>query len=181
MQREKLSAKDLCYIGIFTAVMVVCAQLAIPLPGGVPMTLQTWAISFAGIVLGAKKGALSAIIYVLLGAIGVPVFANFTGGIGIVIGPTGGFILSFPIMALLAGMGWGKQSVIWLVTWLILGTVINFLAGMLYFSFIMDTSLQTAFMIAVLPFIPSAVIRIVILTIVSKSMKYTIVIRGKGQ
>jgi biotin transport system substrate-specific component len=171
MNIKKLSTRELCGISLFASVTAVCAQISLPLPGGVPFTLQTWAICLAGVVLGAKNGTLSAAIYVLLGAVGVPVFANFTGGVGIISGPTGGFILSFPILALLAGMGGSKKNVIWLVAGLVAGTIVNWLAGMVYFSFVLSLSLQAAFAAAVLPFIPSAVIRIVFVTVLGKSIK----------
>jgi len=144
------------------------------MPGGVPMTLQTWAISLAGIVLGAKNGTLATLVYVLLGAVGAPVFAGFSGGLGIIAGPTGGFILSFPLMALTAGIGEGKGSVSRLVCGLIAGTVINFAAGMLYFSLITTAGLQTAFAVAVLPFIPSAVLRIILLPAIGRSIKFAL-------
>ena len=95
----------MCHISIFAAIIAVCAQVSLPMPYGVPLTLQTFAIQLAGVVLGPKKGALAALVYITLGAVGVPVFAGFTGGMGIVLGVTGGFILSFPLLALLAGIG----------------------------------------------------------------------------
>jgi len=156
---------------MFVAIIAVCAQISIPLPGGVPFTLQTWAISLAGVMLGTKKGTIATVIYVLLGAIGIPVFANFAGGLSIVFGPTGGFILSFPIMALLAGIGGEKKHILWLVSGLVAGTIINFLVGMIQFSFVLSTNLQAAFMTAVFPFLLSAVIRIIFITAVGKRMK----------
>ena len=168
--RTKIPVRELGYIAIFTALAVACAPIAIPLPGGVPMTLQTWIISLAGIVLGSKNGGISALVYVLLGAVGIPVFANFTGGMGIVLGPTGGFIISFPIMALLAGIGYGKQGASQTVLGLVAGTVINFACGMFYFVWVTSVGLQGAFAATVLPFIPSAVIRIALLPVIGKSI-----------
>jgi len=174
MRTRKLSTNEICYIGVFTAVMIMCAQLAIPMPGGVPMTMQTWAVSLAGMVLGMKKGGLSAFTYILLGAIGLPVFANATGGLGVIFGPTGGFILSFPIMAFLAGMGAASRSIFLLIAGLIMGTLLNFFIGMFYFSFIVSSSLNAAFVITVLPFIPSAIIRIIVLSAFCKSIRFTL-------
>ena len=99
MQKTNFKTLDLCMIGVVTAVIVIMAQISIPMPLGVPMTMQTFAITLAGIILGSKKGAVASLIYVLLGAVGVPVFANFSGGYQLLVGPTGGFIISFPIMA----------------------------------------------------------------------------------
>ena len=141
------------------------------MPLGVPMTLQTLAIPFAGIVLGAKKGAIATFFYVLLGAIGVPVFAGFSGGFGIVLGPTGGFILSFPIMALIAGIGAEKNNKLWLWSGLIVGTIIKFLCGMVYFSFVTGGDLKTSFFACVLPFIPTGIIKIAITAILGVKLR----------
>ena len=138
MNVKKLPVRDICYIGIFTARIAICAQLMIPMPYGVPMTLQTFAIQFAGIVIGAKRGALSALVYMLLGAAGAPVFAGFRGGLDVVLGPTGGFVLSFPLMAIAAGIAASGHGKIWLSSWLAAGTIINFLCGMAMYMLILS-------------------------------------------
>ncbi len=74
--------RDICYIALFTALIAVLAQISIPLPGGVPLTLQTFAVPLAGLVLGSKRGTIATAVYVLLGAVGVPVFAGFSVGRG---------------------------------------------------------------------------------------------------
>ena len=168
---KKLSIQDLCLIGVFAAIIVVLGQISIPMPYGVPMTLQTFIIPFAGIVLGAKRGTLATLIYVILGAVGLPVFAGFAGGISIVFGPTGGFILSFPIMAWLAGKAAEKEHILWLFAGLTTGTLLNFLCGMLMFSLITSNSLATAFLACVLPFIPTAIIKIILSGILGRRIK----------
>ena len=126
MQKSKISVQDICSIAIMTAITVVMAQISIPMPMGVPMTMQTFAITLAGVILGSKKGGLSILVYVLLAAIGVPVFAGFSGGVQNLIGPTGGFIISFPIMAYIIGLGVEhRKKKGMFVLMLILGTVLN--------------------------------------------------------
>lgn len=98
------SIQDICMIGVLTAVIVIMAQIAIPMPLGVPMTMQTFAVTLAAIILGPKNSAVASIVYLLLGAVGLPVFSNFTGGFSRLAGPTGGFLLSFPIMAYIIGL-----------------------------------------------------------------------------
>lgn len=171
MSTKKLSARDLCFIGIFTAIIAVLAQISIPMPYGVPMTLQTFAIPLAGIVLGTRKGTLSTLAYVLLGAFGVPVFAGFRGGLGIVFGPTGGFILSFPLMALAAGIGAERNNKSMLACGLISGTVLNYICGMLMFSLVTSRSLSTAFVACVLPFIPTSIIKMILVGILGVKFK----------
>ena len=100
------NVRRITYIALFTAVICIISQLpGIPLPGGVPMTLQTLIIPIAGIVLGPADGFIAALLYLILGMIGLPVFSGFTAGIGILMGATGGFLVSFPLMPLLAGLG----------------------------------------------------------------------------
>lgn len=104
-QTSKFSVRDICYAGLFAAVIAVMAQISIPMPLGVPMTMQTFAITLAAVVLGSKLSAIATLVYLLLGAVGVPVLANFSGGIDKFVGPTGGFLISFPIMAYIIGLG----------------------------------------------------------------------------
>ena len=105
--RSRFSVREICYSGLFAAVIAIMAQISIPMPGGVPMTMQTFAITLAAVVLGAKLSTVSSVIYLLLGAVGVPVLANFSGGFDKFIGPTGGFLISFPLMAFI--IGWGAD------------------------------------------------------------------------
>jgi biotin transport system substrate-specific component len=85
------------------AVTAVAAQIAIPTPP-VPFTLQVLAVLLSGLLLGTRHGALAQAVYVLVGAIGVPVFAQFSGGLGVVLGPTGGYLVSYPVAAAVAGL-----------------------------------------------------------------------------
>lgn len=171
MNNKKLSINEMCQVGIFVAIVIVCAQISIPMPYGVPMTLQTFAILLAGTILGPKKGTIVALIYVLLGTIGVPVFTGFTGGIGIIFGRTGGFILAFPFMALAAGIGTKKKNIFWLLFWLVIGTIILFTSGLLMFSFITSQPWLVSFTLVVAPFIPTEIIKIALVVVLGKVIK----------
>lgn len=168
MKKQKLSVQDMCMIGMFTAIIVIMAQISIPMPLGVPMTMQTFAITLAAIVMGAKNGTLASLIYVLLGAIGVPVFASFTGGIGIVVGPTGGFIMTFPVMALIIGLGadFYRKNKAWLIVGILVGTIVNYIGGTLWYCFVTENSFMAGLMGCVIPFIPTASIKAVLAVIV---------------
>ncbi|MDR3332281.1 MAG: biotin transporter BioY [Synergistaceae bacterium] len=161
MLKKKMTTHDLSFIALFAALTAVMAQISIPMPLGVPMTMQTFAISMAGILLGARRGFVSALVYVLLGAVGAPVFAKLSGGLPIIVGPTGGFILSFPLMAWLVGYGAEKQTVPAVVLGLLAGTVVNYICGMIMFSTITGQGLLVAFNACVLPFIPTTVVKII--------------------
>lgn len=91
-------------VAMFAAVGAVTSWISIPMPSGVPITLQTFGMALIGFTLGYKYGTLSVAIYVALGAVGVPVFSGFMGGLGKIVGPTGGFIWGFIFMAFLCGL-----------------------------------------------------------------------------
>ena len=91
MTVPKISIRDIAYIAVFTALMAVCSWISIPT--AIPFTLQTMGVFLAVGLLGGKRGTLAVTAYVLLGAVGAPVFANFSGGLGVLMGQTGGYIL----------------------------------------------------------------------------------------
>lgn len=159
--------------GLFSAVIVIMAQIAIPMPLGVPMTMQTFAVTLAGIILGPKYGALSTFIYMLLGAIGLPVFANFTGGFQSLVGPTGGFILSFPLMAYIIGLGTEYRRK-WegaFILGILLGTTLNFVCGTLMFCFLTKSSLLVGFSTCTLPFIPATILKAILASILGLNIR----------
>ena len=162
MVTHKIATRDICLIGVFAAFIAVMSQIGIPMPYGVPLTMQTFAIPFAGIVLGAKRGSFAVLVYVLLGAAGVPVFANLRGGINIVLGSTGGFILSFPVMAWLAGAGAAGKNKVWICAGLLLGAIVNYVCGMFVYAVITQSNMATAFVACILPFIPTAIIKMIL-------------------
>lgn len=95
---SRFCARDLAYIGIGAALIAVCAWISIPT--AVPFTMQTFAIFLLLRLLGGRRGTLSILVYLMLGAVGLPVFAQFTGGIGIMLGSTGGYMLGFVLIGL---------------------------------------------------------------------------------
>lgn len=96
----KFRAKDMAYIAVFTALLAVCAWISVPMPWGVSYTLQTMGVFLAVGVLGGKRGTLAVLVYLLLGAVGVPVFSGFRGGAAALLGTTGGYIAGFLFSAL---------------------------------------------------------------------------------
>ena len=94
----KTKTYDLAYIAIFAVLIAICSWISIPMT--VPFTLQTFGVFMAVGVLGGKRGSLAVLVYILLGAIGVPVFAGFSGGLGILLNNTGGYIIGFLFSAL---------------------------------------------------------------------------------
>lgn len=97
--KKNLRTIDIVYIALGAVLITICSWLSIPTT--VPFTMQTFAVFFVLSALGGKRGTVAIIVYVLLGAIGVPVFAQFTSGIGILLGNTGGYIVGFIFMGLI--------------------------------------------------------------------------------
>lgn len=95
---KSFTLRDMTLCALFTAIIAVCAQISVPMT--VPFTMQTFAVFCTLAVLGGKRGTVSIALYVILGTIGIPVFAEFSGGFGIVLGATGGYIIGFVPMAL---------------------------------------------------------------------------------
>lgn len=100
MTEKKISARDIAHIALFTALMAVCAWIMVPF--AVPFTMQTFAVMLAASVLGTKRALISLLLYLGLGMIGIPVFSGFTGGFGVLAGPTGGYLIGFLPMVLIA-------------------------------------------------------------------------------
>ena len=171
--KSKMSVRDICYAGLFAAVIAVMAQISIPMPLGVPMTMQTFAITLAAVVLGAKLSALSSLIYLILGAVGIPVLANFSGGFDKFVGPTGGFLISYPLMAFI--IGWGaehrKDFKGAYVLALIVGTLVNYVVGVALFCVVTNGSVAAGITACVLPFIPTAIIKAVLASIIGFGVK----------
>ena len=101
MTDHKLSVRDLCYTAIGTALLAVCSWLSVPFT--VPFTLQSFAVCLIAALLGLKRGLLAVLVYLLLGAVGLPVYAGFKAGFGVLFGVTGGFLFGFLLAALAVG------------------------------------------------------------------------------
>ena len=102
---ERNKTQDLVYVSIFAVLIAVCSWISIPV--AVPFTLQTMGVFTAVGILGGRRGSMAVLIYRLLGIIGIPVFAGFTGGIGVLAGTTGGYIVGFLVSALVM---WGMEK-----------------------------------------------------------------------
>lgn len=145
------------------AIIAVLAQITIPIPL-VPITGQTLAIGLIVTILGTRYGAISVLLYVLLGAVGLPVFTNFSGGLSVLVGPTGGYIVGFIIQALVMGIymdrfGYTyKQAVISNL----IGMVITLLFGTAWLKFAASLTWTGAFLAGTAPFIVVGIIKAVL-------------------
>ena len=174
VQRSK--TYDIVYIAVFAVIMAICSWISIP--AAVPFTLQTFGVFIAVGVLGGKRGSLSVLVFILLGAIGIPVFANFSGGIGVLAGPTGGYIIGFLFSALLM---WameklpGKKSVMQIVS-MIAGLIVCYAFGTAWFVIVYGRmngpiGFTAALASCVVPFIIPDIIKIALAYVLSRKLR----------
>ena len=153
-EKKPLSSSSICQIALAGAMICVLSMVSIPLPFGVPITLQTMAVSLAGLALGQKKGAAAVCVYLALGAVGLPVFSGMTGGFGRLLGATGGFLWGFPAMAFLAGLGASRETRMGVALGLLGGIFVSYSLGLAQFMFVTGSDLQAALLACVIPFLP---------------------------
>ena len=123
-----MKLKSLNRIAVATALMAVCAWISIPAP--VPFTLQTFGIFFAAGLLGKNKGTIAVLVYILLGAIGLPVFSGGRGGLGIILGETGGYIMGFLPASYICGAICEKnKKPLMLFASMVLGLIVCYASG----------------------------------------------------
>ena len=173
---------SIVYIGVSAALIAICSWIQIPLT--VPITLQTMGVCLISGLLGFKRGTLATLVYILLGAIGVPVFAGFSGGLAVILGSTGGYIIGFLPMAIVIGLGLkgtlklAKKSVILSVIASILlmeaATWIPYLLGTAWLAYSMKMTFIQALSAGVIPFIIEDLIKMVIVAIVGPTLRKTL-------
>lgn len=168
-----LKAKELSLVALFAALTAVGGFVSIPFYP-VPLTLQVFFVLLSGAILGKKLGALSQLIYLGIGAIGAPVFHNFTGGIGILLGPTGGFLFGFIGGAYVSGIFYEKFNNDKIRFFgLLLSLIPIYLIGILWLSFITGMPIQKTVLVGGIPFIPGDIVKsIVALFVEKKSRNY---------
>lgn len=148
---------------LFAALTAIFTQLVIPIQP-VPITLGTMAVMMAGAVLGKHYGPLSIIIYVLLGAAGLPVFAMARGGVSVIAGPGGGFILGYIVMAFAVGLcteKWG-HSMKALIPAMAIGCLVVYICGVAWFMALTGSGLWAAIVMCMLPFLPGDAVKILL-------------------
>jgi len=161
------------YASLFGALTAVGAYIVIPLPP-VPITLQTLFLGLAGLLLGARLGALSQILYLLLGVIGLPVFAGGKAGIGVLIGPTGGYLIGFVAAAYAIGTLASlknRPGFFWLCVCLTGGAAIIYTLGVLQLALVARLTPLKALTVGVLPFLPGDVIKIVLAALITLKLR----------
>ena len=180
--KPKMRTVDMAYIAMFAVVMAVCAWISIP--AAVPFTLQTLGVFLAVGMLGGKRGTLAVLIYLLLGAVGMPVFAGFNGGLGYMLGSTGGYIVGFLLSALTM---WGFEAALGRKTWvlavsMVLGLAVCYAFGTAWFMVVYAKNtgaigLATALGWCVIPYIVPDLVKIALALLLQKLLSTAIRLR----
>ncbi len=167
--------RSMVYSSMFGALTAIGAFIVIPLQP-IPFTLQTFFTAIAGTLLGGYAGAMSQVVYVLLGCIGLPVFAGGKAGLGVLFGPTGGYLIGFIVGAYVIGriMEARKQAGLMYTAMAILaGNVVIYTLGTLQLAFIAQLAPVKAILVGVLPFIIPEAIKL------SAAAMLTVRLRGR--
>ena len=171
-----LTTTDIALIGMFTALMAVCSWISIP--AAVPFTLQTFAVFLTTGLLGGKRSTIAVILYIILGAFGLPVFSGFAGGIGHLLGPTGGYIFGFIFTALIMWLIEYKngRSILVLAFSMAAGLLICYAIGTEWFVHVYTgnnepVSFATALSWCVIPYIIPDTLKIVLAVVLTRRLR----------
>lgn len=146
-----MRTKELVLTALFSAVISVLSLVSVPTPLGIPLTIQVFAVALCGFTLGAKMSVIATVVYIFLGLIGLPIFSGFMGGISVLFGLTGGFIIGFIPLSLLTGLNF-KSGVLRVVIGMV-GLVVCHIIGIIQFAFISGTELTASFVTVSAPYL----------------------------
>lgn len=170
---EKRSLRGMAYASMLGALTAVGAYIMIPLPP-VPITMQTLFVNLAGALLGGYLGALSQVVYILLGVIGLPVFAGGKAGAGILIGPTGGYLIGFVVGAFVIGKLTAlrrEPGLFWLMGAMTVGIAIVYGLGLVQLMIVAKLSFAKAVAVGLLPPLPGDVAKIVVAAFICRKVR----------
>lgn len=180
--QPKFRTVDMAYIALFAVMIAVCSWISIP--ATVPFTLQTFGVFLAVGVLGGKRGTLAVLVYLLLGMVGLPVFAGFSGGMGCLLGSTGGYIVGFLFSALVM---WAMERLLGKKPWvlalsMVLGLIVCYAFGTVWFMQVYAKTtgaigLWTALGWCVFPYIIPDLVKIVLAMVLCKRLAAAIRLR----
>ncbi|MCD8328347.1 MAG: biotin transporter BioY [Ruminococcus sp.] len=175
-QALKFSVKNICIAAVLTALCCVLAPMSIPI-GPVPISLGTFCIFLTAAILPWNLSFMSSLVYILIGAVGLPVFSGFKGGFQVLAGPTGGYIVAYPIMAIIVSLitrsfikKGAAYHIVAMVVSMIIALAFCYLLGTIWFVISMGTTFGYALSVCVIPFIAVDLIKIAAATILGFSV-----------
>ncbi len=168
-ENKKSRIYKIIICALFTAIICALSLVSIPLMT-VPFTLSVFAVLLTGALLSPKYAAISVLCYILIGAIGIPVFSGFRGGLGVLFGVTGGYIISYPFMALAVAISvklFKKRSLLSLSVGSITALIMCYVLGTLWFSRFTQQSFVNSLMVCVVPFVLFDLIKAALATFIA--------------
>ena len=174
-----LSIQQMAIIGVMTAVTCVLSPFALPI-GPVPVSLATLAIYFSIYVIGMKKGLISCLIYLLLGLVGVPVCSGFGSGPAKLFGPTGGYLIGYFFIVLIAGIFIDRYTdkIYLCLLGMVLGTAVLYLIGTAWLAYQAHMTFYAALAAGVIPFIPGDIAKMLIAALAGPQIRKQLVRAG---
>lgn len=178
MKGNSIKTKKLVIISVMTAVLCVVGPVTVPIPfGPVPISLATLVMFFAVYMLGTGQAVAATALYLLIGAIGVPVFSGFTGGLSKFAGPTGGYLAGYLPMVLIAGVIIGKNirssksGMLIAAAGMAAGTIVCYLLGTLWYCISCHVGFGQAMLVCVVPFLPADVVKIAVAAVFGPKLR----------
>ena len=168
------TVKEIAITAVMTAIICILGPWALNIPvSPVPISLCSMGVYFVLSVLGLKLGTISVALYVLLGAVGLPVFSNFGAGIGKLLGPTGGYIIGYLFLALICGFFIQKfpEKLLLHVVGFVLGTLVLYAFGTAWLKFQTKMTFPAALMAGVIPYIPGDIVKLIIAMAIGTPLK----------
>lgn len=165
--------RNMVYASMFGALTAIGALIVIPMQP-VPFTLQTFFTGLSGALLGGYAGALSQIVYVILGCIGLPVFAGGKAGLGVLFGPTGGYLIGFIVGAYVTGKiveARPQAGVFWSAAAILVGDLVIYGIGTVQLAMVAHLSPGKAILIGVVPFLIPEAIKLIAAAVLSSRLK----------
>lgn len=153
-----MTTNKLALVGLTGAITCILGPIALPLPfSPVPISLGLFGVFLSIFLLGPFRGTISCSIYLLIGIVGLPVFSGFTGGIGVIFGPTGGYLLGYLLIPLLSGLFTLRKhsSHFLLFIGIIIGLLLCYITGTLWLGYQLGLDFYSALLIGVLPYLPA--------------------------
>ena len=159
--------QSLVRCGCCAALIAVCAWVALPM-GEITVTMQTFGVFLTLLLLGGGKGTATCMVYLLLGAVGLPVFSGFQGGVGILFGPTGGYLWGFLVLALCY---WAFRTLLGNMASMILGTFLCYVCGTAWFYFVYGGGIWVVLLKCVLPYLLPDALKLILALYLHKRIK----------
>lgn len=166
----KITTKEIVLSALFTALIIISGYITIQLPfSPVPITAQTLAIMIIGMLLGVRMVSFSVGTYILLGAVGLPVFSGFSGGVPVIVGPRGGYIIGFLVGAIVISLlkGDGKNLPRMVLAGFVGGIAVIHLMGASWLGFQLQRSFMEAAMLGSIPYLIGDAIKLALAAILS--------------